>query len=62
MKDRSQLERALAAAERKLAYIQSLIDRGRLGFLTELRLNHICRKIEKLDIALKEMGRELKNK
>jgi hypothetical protein len=48
----SRRERALARAERKLAHIQSLIDRGHLGWLTYLRLNRVCRKIEKLDPTL----------
>ena len=52
MNNRQSLERALARAEHKLAHIQSLIDRGHLGWLTHWRLNAVCRQIEKLDIAL----------
>jgi hypothetical protein len=53
----SRHERALARAERKLVYIQSLIDRGRPSALTYFRLNHVCRKIEKLDRLSKKTGK-----
>jgi hypothetical protein len=61
-KDRGTLMAALALAERKLIFIQSLIDRGHLSRLTLTRLNTVYRKIEKLDAALKEACRELKGK
>ncbi len=45
-----QRDRAL----RKLAQIQALIDQGNLSELTYWRLNHICKRIEKLDAMKNE--------
>lgn len=46
-------ERARAGALRKLARVQSMIDRrGRPSLFTLWRLNAITRKIEKLDALL----------
>ena len=53
MNKASRRARALVRAERKLEYLQSLIDRGRLGWLTLFRFNRVCRRIQKLDAALK---------
>ena len=52
---RGRRARALVRAEKKLEHIQSLIDQGgwHLNSLTYFRLNAVCRKITKLDAALK---------
>jgi hypothetical protein len=39
----------LLKAERKLAHIQSLIDKGQLSWLNFWRLNRVCRQIQKLE-------------
>jgi hypothetical protein len=49
---RASSERSLARAEGKLQYIQSLIDRGKLGGLTYYRLNAVCRRIRRLEEKL----------
>ena len=52
MKDKGQVERERAYYERRLAHIQSLIDRGNLSWLTYFRLNRVCDKIKQLDELL----------
>jgi hypothetical protein len=49
---RNRHRRALARYERKLDHIQELIDNGHLRWPVYLRLNSVCRKIEKLDARL----------
>jgi hypothetical protein len=52
------LQRKLARAEYKLAHIDSLISNGTAGWLTYMRLNMVCRRIEQLQVRLKRLADE----